>query len=141
MRPGGAGIHRFVDAIAPGGALAIVGLAGSHVENRRVGRGEREVADRGIGLLVEDGLPGVAAVDGLEDSAGGGADIHDARVRFDHGEVVDSTAHGGGADTAEFQVLQYGFVPGLGGGCGEEEDGYNKGVGRFHNGIPEWMTF
>ena len=69
MRPGGAAIHRLVDAIAPGGALAIVGLAGAHVEDGGVGRREREVADGGVGLIVEDGLPGDAAVDGLEDAA------------------------------------------------------------------------
>ena len=107
--------------------MAIVGLAGADVENRRVGGREREVADRGVRLVVEDGLPGVAAVDGLEDSAGGGADIDDARVGFDHGEVVDAAAHGGGSDTAEFQVLQNGFVRGLGESCGEEENGYNRG--------------
>ena len=121
--------------------MAIVGLAGSHIENRRVGRGEREVADGGVGLLVKDGLPGVASVDGLEDSAGGGADIHDARVRFDHGEVVDSSAHGGGADVTEFQILQHGFVPGLGeGGAGKRTD-TTRALADFMNGIPEWMTF
>ena len=70
--PGGAAVHGFVDAVAPGGALPVVGLAGADVEDRRVGGREREIADGGIGLILEDGLPGVAAVDGLEDAAGGG---------------------------------------------------------------------
>ena len=113
VRPGGAGVHRLVDAIAPRGALAIVGLAGADVEDRRIGGREGEVADGGIGLVVEDGLPGIAAVDGLEDSAGGGADVDDARIGFDDGEVVDASAHGGGADAAEFQVLENGIVRGL----------------------------
>ncbi len=113
VRPGNAGIHRFVDAIAPRRALAIVGLAGADVENRRVGWREGEVADRGVRLIIEDGLPGVAAVDRLEDSSCGGADVHDAGIGFHYGEVVDASTHGGGADVAELQVLQNGIVRGL----------------------------
>src|SRR6185369_7910435 len=77
--PGDAGIHRLVDAIAPRRTLSIVGLAGADVENRRIGWREGEVTDGGIRLIVEDRLPGVAPVDGLEDSAGGDPHVDDAR--------------------------------------------------------------
>jgi hypothetical protein len=127
--PGGAGIHRLVNSVAPRRTLSIVGLAGTDVENGGIGWCEREVTDGGIRLIVEDGLPGVASVDGLEDSAGGGSYVDDARIGFHHGEVVDSPPHGGGADAAEFQVLQNGIGIGLRNrGAGEECD-RQEGVG------------
>ena len=43
--PGFAGVHGLLDAVAPGGALAIIGLAGSDVEDRGVIGRERDIAD------------------------------------------------------------------------------------------------
>jgi hypothetical protein len=112
--PGGAAVHRLVDAVAPGGALAIVRLACAGVEDGGVGGGEGEVANGGVGLVVEDRGPGLAAVEGFEDAAGRGADVDDARVRLDDGEVVDAAAHGGGSDIAELEIFECGFEVGLG---------------------------
>src|SRR2546429_3946550 len=44
-------------------------------------------------LFVEHRLPGRAVVGRLPHSAGSGADVHDIRIAFDHGEVVNAPAH------------------------------------------------
>ena len=46
-------------------------------------------------MIVEDGFPRDAAVDCFEDSTGGRGDIDDARIGFDHGEVIHAAAQAG----------------------------------------------
>jgi hypothetical protein len=92
------------------------------VKDGGVGGGEGEVADRGIGLVVENRTEALAAVDGLEDAAGRGADVVDARVGVDDGEIVDAAAHGGGSDGAEFEVFQGGLVGRLRGERGAQAE-------------------
>ena len=48
-------------------------------------------------------------------------DVDDAWIGFHHGEIVDASAHGGGADVAELQVLQDGVVRGLRDGAGGQQ--------------------
>src|ERR1017187_9095092 len=110
MRPRHAGVGRLVDAITPGRTLAVVGLAGAHVDNGGVGRRDGDVADGRIGLIFEQRLPCGAAVDGLEEAAAGRADINDAGVGLDYGDVVGAPTHDGGADAAEAQVFQRGLI-------------------------------
>ena len=104
--PGLAAVERLVDAVAPGGRLAVVGLAGPRVEDLRVRGCDREVADRGHELVVEDRLERGPVVRRLQDPARGGADVERRRVRLDDREVVDAPAHDRGADAAELEALQ-----------------------------------
>ena len=64
----------------------------------------------GVRLVVENRRPGDARVHGFENSTGGGAHIDDARIGFDHCEIIHAPAHDSGADVAEFQILESGFV-------------------------------
>src|SRR4029077_9793561 len=51
--PGLPAVSRAVDAVAPARAVAVVGLAGPDPDNGVVGRGDRQSADRGDGLMLE----------------------------------------------------------------------------------------
>ena len=71
VRPGLAGVGRLVDAVARGHVAADVGLARADVDDVRVGRRHGDRADRRDRLVVEDRLPGEAAVARLPDAARG----------------------------------------------------------------------
>ena len=72
--PGLAAVGRFVDAVADRDGVARPALAGADPDHLRVGRIERDRADRLHRLLVEHRLEGRAAVDRLPHAAGRGAD-------------------------------------------------------------------
>src|SRR5206468_2344112 len=88
-------------------SLTVIRLAGSDPNHRWVGRSNGDIADRRNVLFVEHRLPGRAVVGRLPHSAGSGADVHDIRIAFDHGEVVNAPAHHRGADLAKFQVFEF----------------------------------
>src|SRR5262249_36116099 len=106
------------------------------------------------GLVVEDRLPGDAAVGGLPDAAGGGAGVVDERVAGDAGRAADAAA-GERADQAVLRVLEDGLVAlvglvvlvraGRGGGReggqgGEQDEGPGaKSVREAHAGFP-WAS-
>src|SRR5207253_2661611 len=69
VRPGFARVGGLVDAVAPGRALPVVRLAGAHVDDVGIRWRNGDIADRAGRLIVEDGLPGRAAVGRLEDPA------------------------------------------------------------------------
>ena len=95
-----AAVGGLVDAGAERRALAVVRLSGPDVDDVGVRRRNRDVADRGNRVLVEDRRPGGAVVGGLPDAAGREADIDGRRVALDDGDVVDAAAHVGRADRA-----------------------------------------
>ena len=115
-------VRALVDAAAPGRRLPVVGLARAHIQDRRVGGGEGQVADRGIVLVGEDGLEGRAAVRGLENARRSHPHVERQRIRFHHREVIHTASHVGGTDVAKlhcFEVI---------GGQGRE----GRGGGRRH---------
>src|SRR5207244_4737274 len=78
--PGLAAVGRFVDAVAPGDAIAGVGLAGADPDDVGVRLRHGDAAEADARLMVEDGGEGVAGVAGLPQAARGGGDVHDAGV-------------------------------------------------------------
>src|SRR5262245_7043514 len=91
VRPVLAGIDGFVHAVADRRVVARILLAGADVYDVRIARRDRDGADRGDRLLVEDGLEGGAAVRGLDDAAVGTGDVVDvavARHTYDHGDAA-----------------------------------------------------
>src|SRR5262249_54374835 len=108
-----AGVARLVDAVARGDVAADVGLAGTDVDHVRVGRGDGDGPDRRDGLVVEDGLPGEAAVGRLPDAAAGGGRVIGERVAWDAAGAADAAADGG-ADQAVLELLELGRAAGLG---------------------------
>src|SRR5262249_21968385 len=73
--PGLAAVGGLVHAVAPRDAVARVVLAGADPHDVGVGRRHRDGTDAQGRLVVEDRLPAVAAVGGLPDAAGRGAEV------------------------------------------------------------------
>src|SRR5262249_60705763 len=103
------GIGRHVDAVAPRGALTVVGLAGARPDEGRVRRRNGDGADRHHRIhAIEEWVPRRALVGALEDAAAGSGDVDgvwlagDARDR----EVVDAAARGRRADAAPAQIAE-----------------------------------
>src|SRR5207244_3037124 len=69
VRPGLATVGRFVDAVAPAGGVARVVLARADPDDLRIGRGDRDIANRDGRFAVELVLEGGAAVGRLEQAA------------------------------------------------------------------------
>ncbi len=109
--PGLAAVKRFVSAVSPGRALAIVRLTGSDPHNRGIRRRDGDVPDRGHRLFVEYRLPRRAVVRSLPHAAGGHAHKHDIRIVLHDRKIVDAAAHHRGADLPEFQAFE--FVRGI----------------------------
>ena len=95
--PGLAGIEGLVNAVAPRGTLAIIGLAGSDPNDRWVRWRDGDVADGRHALLIEDRLPRSPVVRSLPHTAGSCADVNDIRIAF--------AAHHGGANLAKLQTF------------------------------------
>ena len=60
MRPGRAGVDRLVDAVAGGEVGPLQAFAAADVDDARIGRRDRDRADRAGGLVVEDRRPRAA---------------------------------------------------------------------------------
>ena len=88
-----AGVGGLVHPVAERRALPVVGLARAHVEDVRVRRRHRQVANRRCRVGVEDLRERRAVVHGLEDSARRVPHVVGRRVRRDDGEVIDAAAH------------------------------------------------
>src|SRR5262249_13289097 len=145
--PGLAAVGGAVDAVARLHVAADVRLARADVDDVGVGRGHGDGAEGGNGLVVEDGLPGQAAVGGLPQAAAGcGGDVG-VRVAGDAHGATDAAA-GGRADGAEFEVFERASIlvglVGPPGRCQGEEDGRDRdevnpgeaGPGVLHGGVP-----
>src|SRR5207302_918051 len=109
LLPGVAAVGRAVQAAAgpAAGQLpgAAAGLPQGGEQHARVGRVEANLDGAGVGVLLEDLLPGLAAVGGAVDAARGGAGVVDERIAGDAGRAADAAA-GEGADQAVLQVLE-----------------------------------
>ena len=69
VRPAFAAVLGLVDAVAPGCAALIVVLTRSYPDDLGIAWRNCDVADRRRALVIEDRLPGGAAVDGFPDTA------------------------------------------------------------------------
>src|SRR5689334_24327152 len=81
VRPGSAAVLGLVDAIAPGCAALIVVFTGADPKDLRITRRDGDVADRCGSLMIEDWLPGRAAVRCLP---------HSTRCRRDVEKLTES---------------------------------------------------
>ncbi len=109
--PGVTRVGGLVDAVPPRGALAIVVLARSDPDRVCVVGRNGDIADRDDVIdVVEEHFPRGAVVGGSPQAAGGGADVEHRRVRLEHRQVVDASAHHRGTDISEGQ-------PGVEVGC------------------------
>src|SRR6267378_2743618 len=93
--PGLAAVVRTIDASAEGDVAANAGFAGADINYIGTGVGDRDAADGGGGLLIEEGIPGNAAVRSLPNAAGGGAKIVSVRLAW-------NTSYGKGPATTEW---------------------------------------
>src|SRR6266699_6138027 len=78
--PGLAAVVRTVNAIAEGDVATNAGFARADINYIGIGVRDRDAADGGGGLLVEERIPGNAAVGGLPNAASDGAKIVGIRL-------------------------------------------------------------
>ena len=102
--PRSARVRRFVDAVAPGGRLAILWLASSDPDQVGVGLIDGHVTDRAGLLVVKDWCPRRTVVLRLPHSARGRTDIEDLWLRFDSVYIGDAPTHIGRADRAKLET-------------------------------------
>src|SRR5437016_1782960 len=93
--PGLAAVVRTIDAIAERDVAANAGFAGTDINYIGIGIRDGDAADRGGGLLVEEGIPGNAAVRGFPNAASNGTKIVSVRLAHD-------SSYGKGPATAEW---------------------------------------
>src|SRR5215472_7740474 len=91
--PGLAAVQRSINAVAPGGALAVIRLAGAGPNDVWIRRRDSNVADGGRALFIEERLPGNPVVRRLPYAARSYANVDDTGIALDHSEVVDAAAH------------------------------------------------
>ena len=108
--PGVTAIGRFVDPIAPGGALPVVGLAGAHPYDTGVRRGYGYRSNGAGILVVKDRLPGDPVVGGLPQTAGGSARIDDPGLALHYGKIVYPPTHNSWSYASPLEILQKFFV-------------------------------
>src|SRR5262249_8964718 len=105
--PGPASVERAVDSVAPGRALPIVRLAGSHPHHVRIGWSYRYIADRSRAGVVEHRFPRRSIVGGFPYAARRRSHIKRRRAGFDYRKIVDPAAHVCRANRPELETLQY----------------------------------
>ena len=114
MRPRFSGVGGFVDAVARGKIGALQSFAAADVNDVGVGRRNGESTDGAGGLIVEDGIPGVAEVGGLPDAAVDGRHVENVGLVRNAADG-DGAASTEGADAApahfgeELRVVLLGF--------------------------------
>ena len=99
--PAAPAVQALVDAVAPADAPLARVLARPEPDDVRVGGVDGDRAGRVGRVVVEDGSPGGAAVDGLPDVRRSGGHVPDAPVGGIDDDVGDSAGHEGRADAAE----------------------------------------
>ncbi len=111
--PSLAAVVRTIDAIAEGDVAANAGFTGADINYIGIGVGDRDAADRGGGLFIEEGIPGNAAVHGFPNAAGGGAKIVSVQLAWNtsYGKGPAATE---GADQAPFHSAVGLGVDGIG---------------------------
>ena len=133
VRPRLTAVQGFVDAVPPGGALAVLGLSRPHPDD--VGRtlNQRHVSDGGVGLIVEEGLEAHSMVRGPPQASCGRSDVEGRGIRLVHGEVADSPTHHGRPDGAVFQGFQGGLID-LGAGFRRQAEEASEEEGQEDEG-------
>jgi hypothetical protein len=125
--PGAAAVQGAVDAVPHRGAVPGVPLAGADPDDVRGGLVDGHGADGGHRLIVEDRLPGEAAVDRLPDASGGGAHVDDFRVGGHRVHGGHPAAHAGRADGAGLHARQEIRIDGGIGSADEHSADKNQG--------------
>ena len=103
-------IRRLPHAVAERARLPVVRFAGADVEHVRVGRRERQVADRSDPVRLEDRIVGRAVVERAPHASRREPDEILVRVLLVDGEIVDSAALAGRADFPPPEPAQRGMV-------------------------------
>src|SRR5207247_10698791 len=101
--------ERAIGAVAPRRTLAIVGLPAADPNNVGLGRRDTELADRRCTLIIENRLEGRSRVCSLPHPPRRRSNIEGGTVAFNHGEVINASAHDGRTDCAPLQILQRRF--------------------------------
>ena len=126
--PGLAAVDGLVNAAADRGRVSGVSLAGADPDDIRAGLVDRHGADRSVVLIIEDRIPGQAAVRGLPDTTGGGPHIDRVGIR-DYGVNGRDTAAGSGrADGPRLHASQEFGVDGGAGRVWNSECGNRQGA-------------
>src|SRR6266852_463022 len=145
IRPRFAAIDGFVKAVAIGNIVSQALLARADIEHVRIRWSDRDRADGGDGLSVEDGCPGRAAVDGFPNTSRYGAEIINARVPRHAGDGFRAAA-AKGPDEAPFHPVVEARGNGLGPcpfpSCRREQDNQDgqDSPKRFHLSPPSKRT-
>ena len=103
IRPALAAVIRSVDAVAPGDAPPVPGLARAQPHDVGVGRSHGHRAQRRRAPVFEDRIPGDTPVGCLPHAAGGGGDVEGVGLMRHAGDVGDATAGERRADLAPLQ--------------------------------------
>ena len=111
LLPGLAPVERLINSVAPRRTLPVIWLAASHPHHRRIRRRDRDVANRRNAFFIEHWLPSRPVIRGLPHAAGRSAHVHNVRIAFDHGEIINASTHHRGTNLAKLQVLE--FVRGI----------------------------
>ena len=98
VSPGPAAVGGPVDPVAQRHAVAWIALAGADPDNVRTRLVDRDRADRGHRLVVEDRPKRQSTAGRLPQPAAGGADVDDLRVALHRVDRHDAAAHAGRAD-------------------------------------------
>jgi hypothetical protein len=128
IRPGLAGVGRFVDAVARVEVTADVGLAGTRIDDVRVRVGDRDRADRARDpreFAVGDVRPVLAVVGALPNTTLDPAEIEEIGVAG-HARDGDHATTDVGADAAPSELAHQFLSRGLCGGRGRGEGSGRK---------------
>lgn len=100
------GVGRLIDAVAVRRALTVVGLPRADPNDIRVALADREIANGGYRVGVEDWLPGGSVVRRLPHAPGRKPHIDGPRIGLQCLDIVDATAHRCRADRPENERTQ-----------------------------------
>ena len=92
MRPGFSRVDRFVDTVTERKIGAMQTFAAADVDHVRIGNGNSERADRAGRLIVENRLPGAAAIIGFENATINLRGVEDIRLRRYTADRASSSA-------------------------------------------------
>src|SRR5882724_8644725 len=131
VAPGLAGVAGTIDAIAERDVAADAGFTAADVNHIGIGFGDGDGADGRGGLLLEEGIPGVARVGGFPNASGDGAKIESVGLAGHAGYGNGASAAEGADEAPLYAVVCFG-VDGIGGllgigGLKEQEADKNKG--------------
>ena len=103
--PGLAAVSRFVNAVAPGNAVAGIGFSSPDPDDVRIALRDLHVTDRNRGLIVELVFEVNSVIGGLQQTARCRCRPPDARVFFINGNRGNATAHVGRPDRTPLDAV------------------------------------